>query len=1030
VWGSATAAAYAIGQKVEKLVKRTKASVQARLVTLLFGLLPFVMCLVVSSPRPSMAEAPPGGFLLDRALADIAAKRRDLSIRPDLFSVPLVSNLFKQWMENPLKAPLEAQEKAKNFFLTARDPVAWLQELAGSGDPHAFFAVSLKGYKNLDLQEHLPGQLVEAIHLILNAIDKAHKILARVKSQVSPQDIKLFERHLYPGLQSPIDPGGEIPETPSAKKIRQAVEAAANVDWEGILEAGFIVLNGLVKAQTLLTKDDRGYKEVASFSLMTPLGVMRIGGTSNDVHEGNPILVLDLGGNDLYKGKVASGGDGKCGIVLDLDGDDVYLGGDNTQGSGLWGVGVLFDLKGNDLYRADRWSQGAALFGIGLLMDGGGDDNYLGGSFVQAASSWGWGGLIDLEGDDVYKNHHSGQAYSGVRGASALCDLNGNDKYISGGQRSDPREPDMNQSFSQGFAFGRRNLAGGGISILADRSGNDLYQCQYFCQGASYWAGVGILYDEEGKDIYVARRYAQGAGIHFSLGILMDVGGSDHTFSWGVSQGCGHDYGIGILVNESGQDTYVSEWLSMGASEANGVGIFIDNLGNDGYEAKASMGVGSLSRSRRAGGIGLFVDASGKDRYSARGANNAVWIQNRWGVGMDEDENGKSGLNLASPAKPSPDGAAWQEIKKEEQTRLSAILAESGSLPYPLQIDGLLTVASHWGHEKEMPKAARERLLSLEPEKSVPVVLSFIGTPDVSRLIFLRTFFMIHAYRAIPALINKTRASDPLIKSRVCRQLGLLRDTRTRQHLLKALKDPSWRVRSSALWALGQVLDHGRLKALVPMRDVLDQASKSGTPDAIRRYLEDDKKRASLLSVLVRALPMDYHLYKKLKKIPSGKKGEKAIDKYAAFVYDHLGEIRPLLETWIRDINGSDAIASQLMIYLDDPDPEVKRAAAYSLGQINYRPAIPRLLRLIETQRLWGRDSAVLSLALFGDTPIRAITAEMKKKGVSFKIIALDLLGRIGDEEAKTVIKGYLGDPDSRVRRAAKRAMEPLTKIP
>jgi len=977
-----------------------------------------------------MAEATPGGFLLDRALADIAAQRSDLSIRPDLFSAPLVSNLFKQGMENPLKAPLEAQQKAKNLFRTARDPVAWLQELARPVDPHASFAVSLKRYKDLDLPEHLPGQLVEAIHLIMNAIDKANKILAEVKGQVSPQNIRLFERHLYPGPQSPIDPVGEIPETPSAKKIRQTVDAAANVDWERILEAGFIVLNGLVRARTLLTKDDRGYKEVASFSLMTPLGLVRIGGTSNDVHEGNPTLILDLGGNDLYKGKVASGNDGKCGIVLDLGGDDVYLGENNTQASGLWGVGVLFDLRGNDLYRADRWSQGAALFGIGLLMDGGGDDNYLGGSFVQAASSWGWGGLIDLEGDDVYRNHHSGQAYSGVRSASALCDLNGNDKYISGGQTSDPREPDMNQSFSQGFAFGRRNLAGGGISILADRSGNDLYQCQYFCQGASYWAGVGILYDEEGKDIYVARRYAQGAGIHFSLGILMDVGGSDHTFSWGVSQGCGHDYGIGILVNESGQDTYVSEWLSMGASEANGVGIFVDNLGNDGYEAKASMGVGSLSRSRRAGGIGLFVDASGKDRYSTRGANNAVWIQNRWGVGMDEDENGKSGLNLVSSIKSASDGGAWKEIKKEEQTRLSAILAGSEALPYSLKIDGLLTVASHWGHEKEMPKAAREKILSLEPEKSVPVVLSFIGTPDVSRLIFLRTFFMIHAYHAIPVLINKTQASDPLIKSRICRQLGLLRDTRTRQHLLRALKDPSWRVRSSALWALGQVLDHGRLKALVSMRDILDQASRSGTPDAIRRYLEDDKKRASLLSVLVRALPMDYHLYKKLKKIPSGKKGEKAIDKYAAFVYDHLGEIRPLLKTWIRDINGSDAVASQLMIYLDDPDPEVKRAAAYSLGQMNYRPAIPRLLRLIETQRLWGRDSAVLSLALFGDTPIRAITAGMKKKKAPFKIIALDLLGRIGDGEAKTVIEGYLRDPDSRVRRAAKRAMESLPKIP
>ena len=89
MWESATAAAYAIGQKVEKLVKKTKTSVQAPPVTILFRLLPLITCLVISSSPPSMAEVPPGGFLLDRALADIAAKRSDLSIRPDLFSTPL-----------------------------------------------------------------------------------------------------------------------------------------------------------------------------------------------------------------------------------------------------------------------------------------------------------------------------------------------------------------------------------------------------------------------------------------------------------------------------------------------------------------------------------------------------------------------------------------------------------------------------------------------------------------------------------------------------------------------------------------------------------------------------------------------------------------------------------------------------------------------------------------------------------------------------------------------------------------------------
>ena len=68
----------------------------------------------------------------------------------------------------------------------------------------------------------------------------------------------------------------------------------------------------------------------------------------------------------------------------------------------------------------------------------------------------------------------------------SLCDLGGNDKYLAGAEAPDPREPDMNQSFAQGFAMGIRELAAGGEAVLADQWGNDLYQCQYFGQGASY----------------------------------------------------------------------------------------------------------------------------------------------------------------------------------------------------------------------------------------------------------------------------------------------------------------------------------------------------------------------------------------------------------------------------------------------------------------------------------------------------------------------------------------------------------------
>ncbi|MFH1243656.1 MAG: HEAT repeat domain-containing protein [Pseudomonadota bacterium] len=1023
MWESATAAAYALEEMGEKTFNKFKVLPFVSSSTLLVMLFVVVRSLLLSSPLAYSAEAPKKGYLLDQALEAVAMKRSDLSIRTDLFPDPLVSSRFKSWMENPLKAPVEAQDVAMGLFRTAKDPVLLLQEVGRSLSSYSTSPLPLVGYRDLMLPDNLPGQLIEAIHLLLDSIYTANRRLSRVRNQVPLEKMELIKKYLYRDLQGQIDPEREILEAVNAKKSREAIDAAASLDWQGIFEAGLTVVNGMSRAQALLLEDNKWHSTVDSFALMIPLGLLKIGGTSSDIHEEDPILILDLGGDDLYRGKVASGSDGRCAVVLDLGGDDVYLGEDYTQASGRWGVGILYDLTGNDLYRARNWSQGAGLFGVGLLVDGNGNDTYIGGSFVQAASSWGWSGLIDLDGEDLYRCNHSGQAYSGVLGVSALCDINGNDRYISGAQAPDPREPDMDQSFSQGFAFGMRNLAGGGFSILADRSGNDLYQCQYFGQGASYWAGIGILYDERGKDVYIARRYAQGAGIHFSLGILMDVYGSDHTFSWGVSQGCGHDYGIGILVNEAGEDTYVSDWLSMGASEADGVGIFVDNSGDDGYEARACMGLGSLTEGRRAGGIGLFVDAAGKDRYSHRGGDNSVWIKNRWGVGIDEDMAGKSGLNLASPGVGPHDRPGWEEKREGEKTLLSRMLERSESIPYPSNLGAMFSIASHWGLDKEIPDEAKERLLGLEGEKSVPVLMEFIDTPDVTGLVFLERFFMVHAFHALPELMKKAQAPDPLLRSRACRHLGLLRDTSAIQCLVGALKDPSWHVRSSAIWSLGEILDKRRLMALIPMRAAFEEALKKGSQHPIKKYLEDEKRRRDLLSVLVRALPMDYQTYKKLGKMPSGAEARKPLDGYAAFAYDNLDEILPLVETWIGDIKRSDAIASELARYLDDDDPEVKRAAAYSLGQMDYRPVIPELLRLLRAQRPWVRDSAALSLELFGDSGIYPIESEMKKEGPKFRIIALDILGRIGGEKAGAVIEKYIRDPDPNVRRAADRAM-------
>ena len=973
-------------------------------------------------PMPSAAPVKDTS-LLERALEVIAMSLGDLSMRSDLSEAPLAFHRFSRWMADPIEATGEAQKVANHLLQVADDPVLWLKGLSRLGDITLSKPLPLEKQQSHLPPSHLPKPLREAVIQILDAMVTAEMMLNDVRSGISPKQIKDFEKVLYPEYVPEKDSDKNAHEPVNFRDVRRAIGIAGRVDRREILKAGLILLTSLGRARELLRSTD-GWKEgVETLSFTTTLGKVIIGGVGSDIHQQEASLIIDLGGDDLYRGKVASGSHGKCSVVLDLHGDDHYMGEDLTQGAGFWGIGILSDLQGDDFYKANNFSQGASIFGIGLLMDGAGTDSYFGNEFVQAASWFGWAGLVDLAGEDAYQCKHSGQAYAGVQGVSSLTDIKGNDKYLSGTRTPDRREPDMNLSFSQGFAYGIRNLSGGGFALLLDRAGNDVYQCQYFGQGASYWMGIGILYDQEGKDTYVARRYSQGAGIHFSFGLLLDVRGNDHTFSWGVSQGCGHDYGVGILLNELGNDTYVSDWLSMGASEANGLGIFVDNSGNDGYDTMRGMAVGSLTKGRRAGGIGLFIDAAGKDRYSKKGADNSVWSDSRWSVGIDENNGGPSGLNIPIPEVFTPINEVAEENRLKEERRLRGMMAKAETIPYPEDIEMTLSVASHWGLEREIPREARDKLLELDGSKSVPVMVDKLDTPDVLSLNLMNELFTAHAYYAVPALIEAINASDPLLKSRALYFLGRLQDSKALKGCIKALDDPSWRVKSAAMWAIGEILNEGRLQVLKPMKQAITNTLERNDPSLIKGYLTDGGNALRVLSVLSHIIPIDYQNHERYERMGLQKEEGDALQEYVNLVFDHLAELWVTLERQIEDFRQSPSVAKRLMPYLNDPHPALRKRAAYSLGQMNEKSAIPKLVALLKDPNLQVRDASVLSLAHFENDALDPLRLAMKGEHPSFKILALDVFSRINNDRAKELIEEYLNNPDPNVRRMARQAL-------
>ena len=505
----------------------------------------------------------------------------------------------------------------------------------------------------------LPSPMITTLSFLFTGIETTNSI-----TQEAFVDLKLDERTCLRDsfpiiLLEDVKDEFKTPEELDAqsdyeeKLTKRMIPYLAKVDAGKLFRAGGRlaqdVQNGLTILQEYsrtrpklepLVKDKIDKANDLILRLQTSIGEIIIGGYGSSKYRGSPAIIIDLGGDDEYNISVNPTEEFHSSVIIDLGGNDIYRSeSDFTYGSGFFGSGILVDLSGDDTYLTKNFSLGSGIFGIGLLIDEQGNDKYFGDTFTMGAGSFGMGGLIDMSGSDQYSAALYAQGFGFVSGLGALIDSSGNDNYFAGGKYKDIlRYKDHYISLSQGFAYGLRPIMSGGIGILFDLSGNDVYTSDIFGQGASYWWSLGTLMDEEGNDKYVSFQYAQGAGTHMTLGILEDKSGDDVYISHGVSQGCGHDLALGLLWDESGSDNYITYDLSQGAGSANGIGILLDEAGDDGYYVGRNNNTQGFGDPRRDyGSVGILLDLLGKDRYNGNGKDSTWWTTpSKWGVGIDK----------------------------------------------------------------------------------------------------------------------------------------------------------------------------------------------------------------------------------------------------------------------------------------------------------------------------------------------------------------------------------------------------------
>lgn len=558
-----------------------------------------------------------------------------------------------KWLDHMLRNPLEAPAEAERFTRELQKAV--VNEHGGLGEMLTIARAKM------DLPARTPPSLpaVEspeaALDLLRQCLIDAQSHYAAAFRPLSKSEMRELAGGLYPVFTENSRVGHTLPDRARARRLcnlmermdRGALYAAAE---DLVLLADPRVLDQLAaipEHEGPPIKIDGVTGEIVRL-IRTPAGAIIVGGRGDNTYQLDQMpgvaAVADLGGNNTYYEGTTSVRRPVL-VVIDLDGDDKYVGKKpGIQGSGIMGISMLIDRAGNDTYQAVDVAQGSALCGVGILIDFGGNDTFLGLRRVQGAALGGLGVLVNRDGDDRYRAAMWAQGLGNPLGFGLLADLDGADHYYAGGLYPDsyPETPGYD-GWGQGVGGGLRQVGNGGIGVILDGGGDDVYEYDYLSHGGGYWLGLGFARDFGGNDRRIGGtktaynggrraepdfvRFSCGWGCHYALGFLFDDAGDDLYTGTIMSVGFAWDLSAGYLIDFDGKDVYVG---NQGNGAQAGLGVLFDFDGDDEYRgnrqgyASPSMTYHSLPEA--GGNFSFLIDYGGNDKYGS-GARNNSYLQ-------------------------------------------------------------------------------------------------------------------------------------------------------------------------------------------------------------------------------------------------------------------------------------------------------------------------------------------------------------------------------------------------------------------
>jgi hypothetical protein len=571
----------------------------------------------------------------------------------------LTGNCRLSWYDHMLRNPLSATVEAERF--TRELHQAALDNSQGLAD-----IISIAS-KKMDLGEQKPRTIAkvdsaeEALEVIKQAIAEAETDYAAALAPLTKSQIRQLQTNIYPVLVGQNQVGHtlndrgtgrllcDLMETMDRRSLYSAAAALAPItDREFLEKLKSLPNEGNVKVE--------GVTGTVASRIETPSGTIIIGGKGPNTYYLDKMpdvcAVIDLGGDDTFIDG-AVGLDRPVLLVIDLGGRNVYRGTKpGIQGGAILGISMLLNLGGHAVYEAQDVAQGSAIAGVGILIDYDGNSRYRGLRRVQGQALGGLGLVIERGGKNDFHAAMWAQGLGAPLGFGLLdCNVGDNHYYCGGMWRDSYPETPGCEGWGQGVGAGLRAVADGGIGVILDNGGENVYEFDYLSHGGGYWCGLGFARDFSGNTKRLItrtaynggprtqpnfQRFGCGWGCHYSLGFLFDDSGDDVYEGTIMGSGMAWDCSVGVLCDFAGNDHYkATGGLTQGSSNQMGMGILFDYDGDDVHEGY-SQGYASSSMSYHplpdcGGNFAFLIDYGGNDKYGCGATNNCYIERGCWG---------------------------------------------------------------------------------------------------------------------------------------------------------------------------------------------------------------------------------------------------------------------------------------------------------------------------------------------------------------------------------------------------------------